>query len=59
MEDASGPPCQGQNDDHIADLEITTDQFEAYVQRNRIVENDKIIVIPENNELMTASGVVA
>ena len=51
-------PVRGQNDEHIADLEITTEQFEAYVQRNRIVENDEIIVVPENNELMTASYVM-
>ena len=35
-------PVRGQNDDHIADLEITTEQFEAYVQRNRIVEMTKL-----------------
>lgn len=51
-------PVKGQNDEHIADLEITKEQFEAYVQRNRIVENDEIIVIPENNELMTASYIM-
>lgn len=51
-------PVKGQNDEHIADLEITKDQFEAYVQRNRIVENDKIIVVPESNELMTASYIM-
>lgn len=51
-------PVKGQNDEHIADLEITKDQFEAYVQRNRIVENDEIIVVPESNELMTASYIM-
>lgn len=51
-------PVKGQNDEHIADLEITKDQFEAYVQRNLIVENDKIIVVPESNELMTASYIM-
>ena len=49
---------KGQNDAHIADFEITPEQFEAYVQRNRIVENEGIAVIPEDNELMTASYVM-
>ena len=49
---------KGQNDRHIDDFEITTDQFEAYVQRNRIVENDGIRVVPENNEAMTESYVM-
>ncbi|MYD59795.1 MAG: radical SAM protein [Gemmatimonadetes bacterium] len=48
-------PIKGQNDVHIADFKITTEQFEAYVQRNRIVEGDGIAVIPESNELMTES----
>ncbi len=51
-------PVKGQNDEYIADLEITKDQFEAYVQRNRIVENDEIIVVPESNELMTPSYIM-
>lgn len=51
-------PVKGQNDAHIADFEITTDQFEAYVQRNRIVENDGVTVVPENNEAMTESYVM-
>lgn len=46
---------KGQNDAHIADFEIAPAQFEAYVQRNRIVENDGIIVVPESNEMMTES----
>ena len=51
-------PVKGQNDAHIADFEITTKQFEAYVQRNRIVESDDIDIVPEDNELMTASYVM-
>ena len=51
-------PVKGQNDAHIADFEITADQFEAYVQRNRIVENNGITVVPENNEAMTESYVM-
>lgn len=49
---------EGQNDAHIADFEIAPAQFEAYVQRNRIVENDGIIVVPESNEMMKESYVM-
>lgn len=49
---------KGQNDEHIADLEIAPEQFEAYVQRNRIVENEGITIVPESNELMTASYIM-
>ena len=49
---------KGQNDAQIADFIITTEQFEAYVERNRIVENDGISVIPENNAAMTESYVM-
>ena len=51
-------PIKGQNDAQIADFELTTAQFDAYVQRNRIVEDDGINVIPESNELMTESYVM-
>ena len=39
-------PVKGQNDAHIADFVITPEQFEAYVQHNRIVENDGIKCCP-------------
>ena len=51
-------PIKGQNDARIADFEITTEQFEAYVQRNRSVKSDGIAVIPESNDLMTKSYVM-
>ena len=51
-------PVKGQNDAYIADFEITTEQFEAYVQRNRIVENDGIAIVPEDNDMMTESYVM-
>ena len=51
-------PVKGQNDAHIADFAIEPERFEAYVQRNRIVENDGIIVVPESNEMMTESYVM-
>ena len=49
---------KGQNDAHIADFVITTEQFEAYVQRNRIVEDYGISVVPESNQAMTESYVM-
>ena len=49
---------KGQNDAQIDDFIITPEQFEAYVERNCIVENDGISVVPENNEAMTESYVM-
>ena len=49
---------KGQNDEYINDFVITTEQFKAYVQRNRLVKNDGITVVPENNEAMTESYVM-
>ena len=51
-------PVKGQNDARIADFEISTEQFEAYVERNCTVENEGIPVVPESNELMTESYVM-
>ncbi|MYE87628.1 radical SAM protein [Candidatus Poribacteria bacterium] len=51
-------PVKGQNDVHITDFMISTEQFEAYVERNRTIENDGIRVVPESNELMTESYVM-
>ena len=48
-------PVKGQNDAHITDFKISTEQFEVYVERNRTIENDGIRVVPESNELMTES----
>lgn len=51
-------PVKGQNDAHIVNFTITAEQFEAYVQRNRIVEDDGISVVTESNEAMTESYVM-
>lgn len=51
-------PVKGQNDAYIADFVLTAEQFEAYVQRNRIVENEGISVVPEDNEMMTESYIM-
>ena len=48
----------GQNDDHITKMRITNNQFDAYVRRNRAVEENGITVVPESNELMTKSYVM-
>ena len=49
---------KGQNDKHIEDYAITNVQFAAYVERNRIVECDRIAVVAEGNDLMTGSYVM-
>ena len=49
---------KGQNDASIADFTVTTQQFEAYVRRNRVVKNDGIGVVPESNAAMTESYVM-
>ena len=51
-------PVKGQNDEHIDDFIITPEQFETYVQRNRVVEDEGISVVPESNEAMTESYVM-
>lgn len=48
----------GQNDRHIDDYSVTAEQFDAYVQRNCMVEQENISVVPESNELMTKSYVM-
>lgn len=48
-------PIIGQNDDRIAEFMVSKPQFESYVERCRIVEAEGIHVVPESNELMTAS----
>ena len=51
-------PVKGQNDAHIDELAITTEQFEQYVKSNRVVENEGIDVVPESNKMMTGSYVM-
>ena len=51
-------PVEGQNDGKISDLLVASEQFDAYVRRNRTVEGDGIGVVPENNEMMTESYVM-
>ena len=48
-------PVKGQNDLRIQEFVTTKQQFEAYVWRNRKVEQSGITVIPESTELITGS----
>ena len=47
---------EGQNDQHIADLAVTQEQFAVYLERNKDV--GRVEVVPESNELMTGSYVM-
>ena len=49
---------KGQNDKHVENYMITKDQFEAYVERNGIVEHEGIVVVPEGNDMMTGSYIM-
>lgn len=51
-------PVQGQNDNQIQRDAITKEQFAAYVARNSAVEEDGIVVVPEDNDMMTGSYVM-
>ena len=52
-------PVEGQNDaPRIAEMAVTADEFQRYVERNRTVEDSGIVVVPESNELMTGSYVM-
>lgn len=51
-------PVQGQNDSQILRDAITKEQFAAYVARNSAVKEDGIVVVPEDNDMMTGSYVM-
>ena len=51
-------PVAGQNDHNAGSFEVTDEQFQEYVERNRSVERDGIRVVPEGNDLMTGSYVM-
>ena len=51
-------PVRGQNDGLVDNLVITSEEFARYVARNRYVESRGIVVVPENNDLMTGSYVM-
>ncbi len=48
----------GQNDSVMRRLQVTTEQFYAYVMRHRSVEMAGITIVPEDNNLMTGSYVM-
>ena len=45
----------GQNDESVRRFQVTVDQFKVYVKRCRWVEQEGIVVIPEDNDMMTGS----
>ncbi len=49
---------RGQNDASQNDLEITSAEFDKFVQRNNSVKQDGIDVVQENNDLMKGSYVM-
>ena len=51
-------PIAGQNDRNAGIFEVTDEQFQEYVERNRTVEQHGITVVPEGNDLMTGSYVM-
>ena len=51
-------PVGGQNDGLVEDLTITSNRYDRYVVRNRLVEKIGITVVPESNDLMTGSYVM-
>lgn len=48
-------PVDGQNDGRFDEFSVSDADFEGYVARNGSVADSGIRVVPENNELMTAS----
>lgn len=51
-------PVAGQNDYEIEALTVTKQQFGEYVSRNRSVEREGIVVVPETNAMMRGSYVM-
>ena len=51
-------PVKGQNDESIEDYLITDGQFQEYIERNRIVESDGVVIVAENNDAMTGSYIM-
>ena len=45
----------GQNDESMHSFQVTANQFKAYVERHRRIEREGIVVIPEDNDMMTGS----
>lgn len=48
-------PIVGQNDFHIADMLITSEQFQNYIDRHQHVTTHDIELVVEDNDLMTGS----
>ena len=51
-------PVRYQNDSRIEEFIVSNKEFDQYVQRNSVVRQEGITVVPESNELMTGSYVM-
>ena len=51
-------PVGGQNDFTVDEYVVSSEEFERYVVTGRKVEEHGIVVVPENNDLMTGSYVM-
>lgn len=51
-------PVGGQNDFAVDEYVVSAEEFERYVVTGRKVEKHGIVVVPENNDLMTGSYVM-
>lgn len=49
---------EGQNDDEFESFAVSADEFQAYAERNRAVEESGVRVVVESNELMRGSYVM-
>ena len=51
-------PIIGQNDGDVDELLVDADKFQEFVAKNQHLENDKLQIVPENNDAMTGSYVM-
>ena len=51
-------PIIGQNDGDVDELLVDSDKFQEFVAKNQHLENDKLQIVPENNDAMTGSYVM-
>lgn len=48
-------PVEGQNDEFIEQLALANGEFEAWIDRHRMIESEGIQFVPESNDLMRGS----
>ena len=51
-------PIIGQNDGDVDELLVDSDKFQEFISKNQHLENDKLQIVPENNDAMTGSYVM-